>query len=309
MKRSKWLPWLFIGPAFLHLIVFALWPMLYSLYLSLFKFQLIKTDREFVGLKNYLYSFTEPGFWNSLWNSFRYALASVPLGMLVALIVALMINQKLKGVTIFRTLFYIPAISSGVAISMLWMYVFLPDTGLINTLFSTLFGKNSFLVTALHLPSYSSIDFLNKPEWAMWALVFMSIWTGLGPRMVLFLAGLLGIPPSLYEAASLDGASRWSSFRAVTLPMLAPTTFFVLITSTIGAMQIFTPIYMMTKGGPEDTTDVVGYHIYSEAWINFNTGLASAKSFVLLGIIILMSLVQFRMMKSQMQGYSATGAG
>jgi ABC-type sugar transport system permease subunit len=120
----------------------------------------------------------------------------------------------------------------------------------------------------------------------MWALVFMSMWVGLGPRMVLFLAGLINIPQSLYEAAQLDGASPWKQFWKVTLPMLVPTTFFVMVTSTIGAMQVFTPVYMMTKGGPEESTDVVGYHIYTEAWVNFNTGLASAKSFVLLAVIV-----------------------
>jgi multiple sugar transport system permease protein len=156
----------------------------------------------------------------------------------------------------------------------------------------------------------NGVDFLGKSEWAMWALVFMSIWIGLGPKMVLFLAGLIGIPPSLYEAAEIDGATKWTSFWRVTLPMLVPTTFFVMVTSTIGAMQVFTPVYMMTQGGPGDekgnmTTDVVGYHIYTEAWTNFNTGLASAKSFVLLIVIAAISLFQFRMMKRQMEGYSA----
>jgi multiple sugar transport system permease protein len=127
--------------------------------------------------------------------------------------------------------------------------------------------------------------------------------------MVLFLAGLIGIPPSLYEAAELDGAGRWRSFWSITLPMLVPTTFFVMITSTIGAMQVFTPVYMMTKGGPAneagfDTTDVVGYHLYSEAWVSFNTGLASAKSFVLLAVVAGLAFMQFRMMRKQIAGYS-----
>lgn len=308
-RRNQRIGWLFIAPASVHLIVFALYPMAYSLFLSLFKFQLIKPGWNFVGIQNYTYSFTEQPFWNALWNSFRYAVVSVPAGMVVALFVALLVSQRLRGVTIFRTLYYIPAISSGVAVAMLWIYVFLPESGLINSMMAGLFGKDSPWVTVLHRPAYSSVDFLSQPAWAMWALVFMSIWTGLGPRMVLFLAGILGIPPSLYEAAELDGANRWRSFWSVTLPMLAPTTFFVLVTSSISAMNVFTPVYMMTKGGPQETTDVIGYHIYSEAWVNFNTGLASAKSFVLLAVIVLISLVQFRMMRNQMQGYSAAGAG
>lgn len=291
-RRESRLGWLFVAPATLHLIVFALFPMGFALYISLFKWRLFKDSPEFVFLQNYVWSFTEGPFWNALWNSFRYTAVSVPAGMAVALGVALLVNQKLRGVTIFRTLYYIPAISSGVAVSMLWIYVFLPETGMLNLL--------------LRMIGVSSIAFLQDSTWAMWALAFMSIWTGLGPKMVLYLAGLVGIPQSLYEAAELDGAGKLRSFWSVTLPMLAPTTIFVLITSTIGAMQVFTPVYMMTKGGPENSTDVVGYHIYTEAWVNFNTGLASAKSFVLLVIIGGISLLQFRLMRRQLEGYSAS---
>ena len=139
----------------------------------------------------------------------------------------------------------------------------------------------------------------------MWALVFMSIWTGLGPKMIIYVAGLLGIPEALYEAAELDGAGGWQRFTRITLPMLSPTTLFVLVTSTIGAFQLFTPIYMMTKGGPNDTTNVIGYHIYREAWQKFHVGSAAAQSFLLLIIIAGVAFAQYRMMKSQLEGYSA----
>jgi multiple sugar transport system permease protein len=290
-KESR-LGWLFVAPATIHLLVFALVPMAYAFVISLYKYQIFRENPQFTGIQNYSLALSEDPFRNALWQSFRYALLSVPLGMALALVVALMVNQKLRGMAIFRTLYYIPAISSGVAIAMLWTYVFLPDTGMIN-MATSLFG-------------IESKDFLNKTEWAMWALVFMSMWVGLGPRMVLFLAGLINIPQSLYEAAQLDGASPWKQFWKVTLPMLVPTTFFVMVTSTIGAMQVFTPVYMMTKGGPEESTDVVGYHIYTEAWVNFNTGLASAKSFVLLAVIVVISIFQLRMMRSQLRGYSAS---
>jgi multiple sugar transport system permease protein len=290
-KESR-LGWLFVAPATIHLLVFALIPMAYAFVISLYKYQIFRENPQFTGIQNYSLALSEDPFRNALWQSFRYALLSVPLGMALALVVALMVNQKLRGMAIFRTLYYIPAISSGVAIAMLWTYVFLPDTGMIN-MATSLFG-------------IESKDFLNKTEWAMWALVFMSMWVGLGPRMVLFLAGLINIPQSLYEAAQLDGASPWKQFWKVTLPMLVPTTFFVMVTSTIGAMQVFTPVYMMTKGGPEESTDVVGYHIYTEAWVNFNTGLASAKSFVLLAVIVVISIFQLRMMRSQLRGYSAS---
>lgn len=302
MRRNpNLLGWTFIGPAFIHLLAFALVPMGYAFYVSLHKINLFKGESTLVGMDNYGAAVGELTFWNALLNSFRFAIYAVPAGMAVALVIAILVNQKLRGMTIFRTLFYIPAIASGVATSMLWIYIFLPDSGFLNTMLKTigpgidwvagLFGDKTDFASG-------ATNFLARPEYAMPALAFMSIWTGLGPRMVLFLAGLLGIPTPLYEAASLDGASPWRQFWSITLPMLTPTTLFVLVTSTIGAMQVFTPVYMMTKGGPEDSTDVVGYHIYTEAWVNFNTGLASAKSFILLAVIAIISALQLRFIKS-----------
>jgi len=282
----------FIAPAVAHLLVFALVPIAYAFGLSFYKWDILKEQRPFVGGQNYADALGEPAFWNAMWNSTRYALVSVPLGMAVALAVAILVAQKLPGMATFRTLFYVPAISSGVAISMLWIYVYLPETGMINT-----------MLASLGLPA--STDFLNDPKWAMWALVFMSVWTGLGPRMILYLSGLLAIPPALYEAGAIDGATGWRAFWGITLPMLAPTSLFVLVTSTIAAFQVFTPVYMMTKGGPLDTTDVIGYHIYSEAWQRFHVGFASAKSFLLLVVIALASWLQFRLMRRQMEGYEA----
>lgn len=292
MRRQR-IGYLFIAPATIHLFVFALFPLAYTFWLSLHRVNLLKEERAFVGFDNYAYSFADPLFWNALKNSLEYALLSVPLGMAVALAIALLVNQKLAGMAFFRTAYYIPAISSGVAISMLWIYMYLPETGLLNT-----------LLKMVGLPG--NTEFLNNPSWAMWALVFMSIWLGLGPKMVLYLAGLVGIPPDLYEAAELDGAGRWSVFRHITLPMLAPTTLFVLVTSTIGAIQIFTPVYMMTQGGPGDRTDVVGYHIYIEAWQKFLVGIAGAKSFVVLLLILAIAFLQFRVMRAQLQAYAKT---
>lgn len=278
----------FVAPATIHLLVFAWIPILYALWLSFHDWNLLKETRPYVGGQNYANIVSDASFWNAMANSAKYALVGVPLGMAAALAVALLVNQKLRGMAFFRTIYYLPAISSGVAISMLWIYVFLPENGMINA-----------LVQALGFEGKT--DFLNEAPLALWALVFMSIWTGLGPRMVLFLAGLVGIDPSLYEAAELDGANRWLSFWKVTLPMLAPTTLFVLVTSTISAFQVFTPVYMMTKGGPMDTTDVIGYHIYTEAWKRFEIGSASAQSFLLLVVIGLVAIVQFRMMRERME--------
>lgn len=283
--------WLFVAPAVLHLTVFALAPVGYALWVSLFDWKILTGERPFVGLGQYAQVLSDGAFLNALWNSFRFAAMSVPTGMAVALGVALLVAQPLRGMAFFRTLFYVPAIGSAVAVSMLWIYVYLPEFGLINAT-GKMFGL-------------ASVDFLNEPWWAMGALAFMSVWTGLGPKMVVYVAGLMAIPPALHEAASLDGATSWRRFWSVTLPQLAPTNLFVLVTSTIAAFQLFTPVYMMTKGGPLDSTDVVGYHVYTTAWHRFEVSTASAQSFVLLVVTGALAFVQFRLMRRQLEGYSA----
>ena len=298
-KRENRNGWLFVAPATLHLLLFAILPIGFTLYLSLFRWKLYQPSKTFLGFENYLYSFRDAAFLNALGNSLKYALVAVPSGVLVALAVAILLNQKMRLSSFFRTIYYLPAISSGVAISMIWIYIFLPETGLLN---SMLISLSHFLSRFTHREFYEGIDFLGKSETALWSLAFMSIWIGLGPKVILFLAGLIGVPQTLYEAAMLDGASGWQSFRRITLPMLVPTSLFVVVTSTISAIQVFTPVYMMTKGGPEDSTDVVGFHIYNEAWTSFNTGLASAKSFILFVIIAAVALIQFRMSRKQLEG-------
>ena len=292
-QRRKWVGWLFVLPSTLHLLVFVVFPILFALYLSLHKWDVLKPAKPFIGLANYQHLWSDPLFWNALKNSAYYAVVSVPLGMAVALGIAILVHQKLRGVQLFRTLYYLPAVSSAVAISMLWTFIYLPENGLLAWGFKL-----------LHLPALAEIDWLQDAFWAMPALVFMSVWTGLGPRMVLFLAGLAGIPTGLYEAAEVDGAGRWALFRHITLPLLLPTTSFILVTSSISAFQVFTPVYMMTKGGPLRHTDVVGYHIYNQAWRQFHMGLASAQSYVLFMIILVVTLIQFQVVNRRMKEYS-----
>lgn len=293
MRRRSAVGWLFVAPAALHLAIFALAPIVWALVLSLYRVDLIRGRWIWTGAGNFRSAMGDPSFRRALINSAEFALMSVPLGMALALSVALLAAGTLRGVAIFRTLFYIPSIASGVAISMLWIYVYLPKTGMINT-----------FLGALGLPD--GTDFLRSRAWALPALAFMAAVVGLGPRMVIFSAGLLNIPRELYEAADLDGASKWVGLRRITLPMLAPTTFFVLVTSTIGALQMFTPVYLMTQGGPEDATDVVGYHIYREAWVRFNTGLASAQSFILLVLTALVAAAQFGLQRERSGGYASS---
>ncbi len=285
--------WLFILPSFLHLAVFVLFPILFAFYLSLHKWDVLKEQKPFVGLGNYALLWHDPLFWNALKNSAYFAVGSVPLGMVVALGVAVLVHQKLRGTAFFRTLYYLPAVSSAVAISMVWTFIYLPEHGLLDSLLNAMGWKQA-----------AQTDWLQSTVWAMPALIFMSIWTGLGPRMVLFLAGLAGIPESLYEAASVDGAAKWAQFRYVTVPLLLPTTFFILVTSSISAFQIFTPIYMMTKGGPVRHTDVVGYHIYNAAWRQFHAGQASAQAYVLFLLILAVTVVQFKIVNKRMEQFS-----
>lgn len=291
MRKSQ-TGWWFIAPASLHLLVFALVPVAYAAYVSLFRWDILRDERTFVGLDQYQRLMADQAFWGAMGQTFKYALMAVPGGLVAALLVALAVSQPLKGMAWFRTLFYIPAVSSGVAIAMLWIYVYLPERGLINTMLMGL--------------GWPSIDFLNESGWALPALAFMSVWVGLGPRMIIYVAGLMSLPVTVYEAASLDGASGWQKFWRMTMPLLAPTHLFVLVTSTIGAFQTFTPVYMMTNGRPMGTTNLVGYHIYVTAWENFNVSAASAQSFVLLFLLGLVSLVQFRMMRRRLEGYDAS---
>jgi len=287
-SRSNWRGYLFVAPATIYLLVFSFVPMAVAAYLSVHRWPLLKPERPFVGLANYLEALANPFFRTALLNTGIYAALSVPLGVVSSLAVAMLVNQKLRGVRIFRTLFYVPAVSSGVAVSMVWIWVFLPKEGLINFCLRQLGGAGD-------------VDFLGEPRLAMLALVAMSLWIGLGPRMVIFLAGLQGIPSALHEAAAIDGASAWQRFRRVTLPLLAPTTFFVLVTSTISALQLFTQVYVMTKGGPRRATDVVVYHIYREAWQKFHVGMASAQSYILFAAILLVSVFQFRLMRRRLR--------
>lgn len=289
MKRSS--PVLFLAPAVLHLALFGFLPLVFAFWASLHDWRILKDTMPFVGVAKYAEVVQDPSFWNAIGNSLKFVLLSVPAGLAIALLIAILVARPLRGMPFFRTLYYVPAVSSMVAVSMLWIYIYLPENGLINA--------------TLALFKVKGVDFLNDPFWAMPALAFMSIWTGLGPRMIVYVAGLLGVPPSLYEAAELDGASNWAKFWSVTWPSLAPTHLFVIVTGTISAFQFFTPVYMMTKGGPLEKTDVLAYHIYVEAWRKFHVSTASAQSFLLLLVMAVFALLQWRLMKSQLEAYAA----
>jgi multiple sugar transport system permease protein len=263
------LPWM-VG-----FLSFVVGPMLFSLGLSFFESDLL-TRNYFNGGANYGELFQDPLFWQSLKVTFLYAFTAVPLGTVAALFIATLLNQRIAGLGLWRTIYYLPTVISGVAVSLLWLQIFNPRAGLINN-FLSLFGA-------------TGPNWLYDSNWALSALVIMSIW-GVGANMLLYLAGLQGIPTHLYEAATIDGANSWQRFRAVTLPMLSPTIFFNVTISLIGAFQFFTQAFVMTKGGPNNATLSMVLYLYTKAFGQVRFGYASAVAWVLFAIIISFTLL------------------
>ncbi len=271
--------YLFILPSLLHVIVFLFVPLAFSLYLSFTDWRGTNfQNAPWVGLENYEFLLGDTRFWNSMQNSAYYTLLSVPLGMAVSLLVALVMNQKLRGIYVFRTLFFLPVISSWVAVSVVWITLLDPEAGIVN-----------YVLTQIGFPR---LNWLGDPNTAMPSIVLIAIWKGLGFQMVIWLAGLQAVPEELYEAAAIDGANRWQAFRGITLPLLTPTTFFLTLTGIIGSFQVFSPVYVITGGGPRGTTDVVVHRIYLRAFEAFDMGYASAQAWVLFVVIFGLTLAQ-----------------
>jgi multiple sugar transport system permease protein len=271
--------YLFILPSFLHLLIFLLIPVAFSFFLSFRDWDQPKfQDAPYIGLDNYDFLMGDRRFWHAMGNSAVFTALSVPMGMAFSLAIAVVLNQKLKGVNLFRTLFFMPVISSWVAVSIIWVTLLDPNVGIVN-----------YLLKLVGLPS---VNWLGDPRSAMFSLVIISIWKSAGFNMVIWLAGLQGIPQELYDAAAIDGASRWQSFWKITLPLLAPTSFFMAITGVIGSFQVFSPVYVITKGGPLESTDVAVYHIYRRAFQEFDFGYASAQAWVLFAVIFVATLIQ-----------------
>lgn len=285
-RSNERVGYLFILPSFVHLLLFMLIPVFFSFFLSFHNWNQPKfQDAPYIGLQNYSFLLSDRRFWQSMLNSGYYTILSVPLGMAFSLLLAVALNRKLRGVNLFRTLFFMPVISSWVAVSIIWVTLLDPNVGIVN-----------YILKLVGLPG---VNWLGDARSAMFSLVLISIWKSAGFNMVIWLAGLQGIPRELYEAASIDGASRWQSFWKITLPLLAPTSFFLAITGVIGSFQVFSPVYVITKGGPLDSTDVAVFHIYREAFQEFNFGYASAQAWILFAVIFIATLAQFWYMRRQ----------
>ena len=269
-----------IAPWFIGLILFTGGPVIASLAFSFTNWTGL-SSLEFVGLSNFnKLLFEDELFWAATVNTFYYSFGAVSIGTIGALIVAILLNQNLPGTTILRVIYYLPSIASGVAVSILWIWLFNPQVGLVN-----------YVLGLLGLPRELRPLWLASQDWAMPALIVKSTW-GIGANMIIILAGLQGIPITLYEAARIDGANWWHEFRHVTIPMLSPVLFFVIVISTINSLQILTDVLVMTQGGPGTSTFVYVYYIYQAAFQYLKMGYASALAWILFAIILVLTLAQ-----------------
>jgi sn-glycerol 3-phosphate transport system permease protein len=269
-----------IAPNFLLLGVFTYWPMIYQGYLSLTRWNMLASQKNFVGLDNYASMFGGWEFWGVLFKTF-YFMGAVVLGsVILGLAIAVLLNQRLRGRNFVRSVVFAPVILSGAAVGLVWAYIFDPNYGLMRT-FLEPFGL-------------SSPDWLGSTEYAMPAIIIVYLWKSLGFGVVIYLAGLQNISKDLYEAARIDGANKWGLFRHITVPQLAPVTFFVILTTIINSFQAFDVIAVMTGGGPAGATTTLIWYIYQEAFIAFRAGTAAAAAIVMFLLLLIIAVFQFR---------------
>jgi multiple sugar transport system permease protein len=280
-RRAGWVAF-FVLPGLSGLLLFVVGPILASLVLTVYEWDLLTSPR-YVGLANFRRLVEDDQFWAALRHTLAFIAGYVPLVMVLALLVALALNTKLRGLAVLRTAFFLPVVSSWVAVALLWSWLFNPRYGLVN------YGLAKLGIAG---PGW-----LFDKDWAMPAIVLTSVWKDLGFVMVLFLAGLQAIPRDVYEAASLDGAGAWQQLRSITLPLLAPTTFFVSVISIINSFQVFPQVWVMTEGGPAGATTVLVERIVKHAFSYGEMGYAAAISWVLFALVFAVTAVQLRLQR------------
>ena len=279
LRRETRYMYIFISPWILGFLVFTAGPLVLSAYYSFTNYN-IASSPIWAGLSNYVNLFKDPLFWQSLKVTGIYTGVSAPLNLLLSLGVALLVNMKIPGQRIFRTAIYLPTLVSGVVMSLLWLWLLNPQFGIINYL----------LYAVFHI---QGPQWVYSQRWVLPALIIMNVW-GIGYNMVLYLAALQGVPTSLYEASQLDGAGRWKQFLHVTLPLISPTTLFLLITGIIATSQVFTQASVMTQGGPDYGSYFYVYYLYQQAFGSFNIGYASAMAWILLLIVFALTWLLMR---------------
>jgi len=286
--RKNWSAYLFLAPGLVHFAIFTLFAVGFAFYISFHKWNIIQPDKPFVGFDNYLRLFHDPRFLRAVTNTLTF-MVGVPLNLASGLAVALLLNTKVRGQAIYRTLFYIPVVTPLVVSAIIWKWVYQGDYGLLN----------------YYLLKFGIIEhkivWLANPDLALPALIIMGIWGGTGGTMVIYLAGLQSIPQEMYDAAMVDGASAFQRLRYITIPLLRPTTFFLLVTSVIGTFQIFTEVYIMTNGGPLNRTTTIGYYLYVSAFRELDMGYATAMAFVLFAMIFGFTLLQWKFTRGDVE--------
>ncbi len=271
--------YVFMSPAILGLLLFFLGPMIVSFLLSFTEYDILVGSANWIGLENYREMFADELFWKSLRVSAIYSVISVPLQLIFGLLLAVLLNQKMRGIYLFRAIFYLPTVVSGVGVAMLWRWMFNPEYGVINTLL----GK-----IGVQGPGW-----LTSERWALPALIITSLW-GIGGTMLIYLAGLQGIPQELHEAAEIDGAGAIARFRSITIPLISNVTFFNLVLGIIGALQTFTEAFVMTGGGPNNSTLFLAVYLYRSAFQYLKMGYASAVAWVMFAIVLVLTLLVFK---------------
>jgi ABC-type sugar transport system permease subunit len=286
-SRETRTAYLFLLPVLAYFTIMLFYPMCYSFYLSFTEWDMLSPAPELIGLNNYREAFDDPVFWISLRNTFSYVLYTVPATVVLALCLALALNQVKALSGLFRAAYFMPVVTSAVVVSIIWKWLYQPNLGLINIIFG-----------ALGIPKMS---FLESTSQVMPSIAAMSVWKGVGYSMVIFLAGLQDIPSYLYEAAAIDGASGWKLFRYITLPLLKNTTLFITVTSLISAFQVFTEPYILTKGGPVHSSRVLVLYIQETAFDYLQLGYGAAMVFVLFLIIMVITAIQLVAFRSRVE--------
>lgn len=279
--RDIKIAYLFVLPAFSFFVLWWFIPTFYSAFLSFYEWDFISPEKRWVGVSNYIDLATSSEFHDVLGATFYFTLGSVVLSLVGGLILAVIVNRKLSGIGVFRSLIFSPWVTPIVAVSLIWMWIYDPQVGFAN-----------WVLQALSLPK---LKWLQSRTWAMPAVIIFSSWKFVGYNMVYFLAGLQSIPQELYEAAEMDGASKWSQFRHITLPLLSPMTFFLLLISCFQAINAFDQIQVMTQGGPARATTTLVYYLYKYGFRFFEMGYASAVAVITLMIALLFTFTQFRL--------------
>lgn len=282
LKRKERLTGLlFVAPICLKVLIFTFFFMFYAMYMSVTDWNILMGTKNFIGLANYEEILKDPIFWKSLGNTV-YLMLGIPIGMFFALLIAIALNRNLPGKNFFRVCIYLPAVTSAVAIVVLWRYIYNAEYGLLNLLIQKLTG-------------FAGLNWLGDPAIIKISLIIMGVWKGLGHTMVLFLAGLQNVPTDYYEVVDVEGGNSIQKFRYVTLPMLSPVIFYVIITKIIAGLQAFGDQFVMTGVGPEHSAITVVYYLYQKGFSEYNMGAACAVSWVLATMIFIVTMIQFKL--------------